>query len=58
MDWLWGAALLPFLMCGVMCLGGIALAALGLRRGAAASRPGCPGRADAGVGAEEERVTS
>ena len=32
MRWLFGAALLPFLACGVMCLGGMALAALGFRR--------------------------
>lgn len=33
MDWLWGAALLPLLACGAMCIGGMALAAVGLRRG-------------------------
>ena len=33
MNWLFGAALLPFLLCGAMCLGGMLLAALGLRRG-------------------------
>ena len=33
MSWLFGAALLPFLLCGAMCLGGMLLAALGLRRG-------------------------
>ena len=32
MRWLLGAALLPFLGCGVMCLGGMALAAFGFRR--------------------------
>jgi len=34
MSWLFGAALLPFLLCGAMCLGGALLAVLGLRRGA------------------------
>ena len=33
MEWLFSAALLPFLVCGAMCLGGMLLAALGLRRG-------------------------
>jgi hypothetical protein len=32
MRWLFGAALLPFLACGVMCLGGMALAWSGLKR--------------------------
>jgi hypothetical protein len=34
MRWAFGAALLPFLFCGVMCLGGMALAFFGLRRAA------------------------
>jgi hypothetical protein len=34
MSWLFSAALLPFALCGAMCLGGALLAALGLRRGA------------------------
>lgn len=32
MRWIFGAALLPFLGCGVMCLGGMALAFFGLKR--------------------------
>lgn len=32
MDWIWGAALLPLLACGAMCIGGMALAAVGFRR--------------------------
>lgn len=32
MEWLTGLALLPVLFCGGMMLGGMALAALGLRR--------------------------
>lgn len=31
MEWLWTAALVPFLLCGLMCLGAVALAAVGLR---------------------------
>lgn len=33
MEWLFSLALLPILLCGLMCIGGMALAALGLRRG-------------------------
>lgn len=32
MQWLLGAALLPLLLCGLMCAGAVALAAVGLRR--------------------------
>jgi hypothetical protein len=32
MSWLVSAALLPLVLCGVICLGGAVLAALGLRR--------------------------
>lgn len=32
MEWLLGLAFLPILMCGLMCVGGMALAAVGLRR--------------------------
>ena len=39
MEWFFGVAALPLLMCGLMCVGGIALAALGLRRGT--DRAGC-----------------
>lgn len=42
MEWLWTAALVPFLLCGLMCLGSIALAAVGLRRGRNRRR-GCCG---------------
>ncbi len=45
MDWLLGIAALPLLMCGLMCVGGIALAAVGLRR--RDSRPGCHGTGSA-----------
>lgn len=56
MDWLWGAALLPLVACGAMCIGGMALAAVGLRRG----RGSCHGGSspDEGTGRPEhdERV--
>lgn len=32
MEWLLGLAFLPVLLCGLMCVGGMALAAVGLRR--------------------------
>lgn len=38
MEWLWGAALLPLIVCGGMCIGGMVLAALGLGR-ASRNRP-------------------
>jgi hypothetical protein len=43
MEWLWTAALVPFLFCGLMCLGSIALAAVGWRR--TRSRRDCCGGA-------------
>jgi len=33
MEWLLGLALAPAAVCGLMCVGGMALAAIGLRRG-------------------------
>lgn len=50
MEWLW-AVLLPFVVCGVMCLGGMALAAVGLRRGRDRSSRRCHG------GATSDHVT-
>ena len=32
MEWVLGLAILPILMCGLMCVGGLALAAVGLRK--------------------------
>ena len=32
MEWLFGLAILPALLCGLVCLGGMAFAAIGLRR--------------------------
>jgi len=39
MEWLLGLAFLPVLMCGLMCVGGMALAAVGLRK--TTTRGGC-----------------
>lgn len=41
MDWLWALALLPVLLCGLMCVGGVVLAALGLRQLSSSRRPCC-----------------
>lgn len=38
MEWLWSLALLPLLLCGAMCVGGMLLAFFGIRR---ASQPSC-----------------
>lgn len=35
MEWLLGLAILPAALCGLICVGGMALAALGMRRTAA-----------------------
>ncbi len=45
MEWLLSLALLPLLLCGAMCVGGMLLAFFGIRR---ASQPSChmPNRAD------------
>lgn len=32
MEWLFGLAFVPFLVCGLMCLGGMALVVFGRRR--------------------------
>ena len=41
MEWIAGAALLPLLLCGLMCVGGVALAAVGLRRTQSTDRDCC-----------------
>ena len=41
MEWLLGAALLPMLVCGVMCGGGVVLAAIGVRRGTSGRSGSC-----------------
>lgn len=41
MEWIAGAALLPLLLCGLMCVGGVLLAAVGLRRTHAPDRSCC-----------------
>ena len=45
MEWLLSLALLPLLLCGAMCVGGMLLAVFGIRR---ASQPAChtPSRDD------------
>lgn len=42
MEWIAGAALLPLLVCGAMCAGGILLAAVGLRRNQDTKSACCP----------------
>jgi hypothetical protein len=42
MEWLFGAALLPLVLCGAMCVGGAVLAAIGLRRSTHDHRAGEP----------------
>lgn len=51
MEWLFSLALLPILLCGLMCIGGMGLAALGLRRGT--SRGSSHGGSAAGSAQEE-----
>lgn len=47
MEWLFGLAFVPFLVCGLMCLGGMALAVFGFRRDREGRRPETPvGEAD------------
>ncbi|CAN5483605.1 hypothetical protein BH20ACT2_BH20ACT2_03830 [soil metagenome] len=41
MEWLLGAALLPLLVCGLMCAGGVLLATVGLRRSQPSGRDSC-----------------
>lgn len=45
MEWILGLALVPIVLCGLMCVGGMALAAFGLRR-RAGRRECCAGPAD------------
>lgn len=56
MEWLFGLAILPILLCGIMCLGGMALAAIGLRR-STAGRAGIDGPRPTDA-ADDERVTT
>lgn len=50
MEWLWSLALLPLLLCGAMCVGGMLLAFFGIRR---ASQPSC----HTGTGADDPAHT-
>ena len=56
MEWLWGLALLPALLCGLMCVGGIVFAALGLRQ--ATPRRGCRGDDVATTAERPDEVTA
>jgi hypothetical protein len=56
MEWLWGTALLPLLVCGGMCVGGMILAALGLRRANAAGGCHDARRDQSATDSEGERV--
>jgi len=55
MEWLWGLAILPALFCGLMCIGGIVLAAVGIRRTTA--RRECCDEPVSRRSAEDERAT-
>ena len=58
MEWLFGFAFVPALLCGVMCTGGAVLGAIAVRR--AAKRPSAGSAAvddDAAGAADPQRVT-
>lgn len=55
MEWLLGLAVLPALFCGVMCVGGVVFAAVGIRRGTA--RRACCDAPVTHLGGGQERVT-
>lgn len=55
MEWLFGLAILPALLCGLVCLGGMAVAAIGLRR-SRSQRPRYDDSPASGV-VDHERVT-
>ena len=54
MEWLWGLAFLPALLCGLMCLGGVVLATLGLRQ--ANARRACCDEGHAAAPDREDEV--
>ncbi len=56
MEWVFGLAILPVLLCGLMCIGGMVLAAVGLRRSNA--RRACGDESSATDVAENRRVTA
>lgn len=43
MEWLWGAAFVPLLLCGLMCGIPMLLAVVGFRRGSQRDSSGCHG---------------
>lgn len=53
MEWLLGIAILPVVLCGLMCIGGMAFAAIGAGR-AAARRASRDDPTDAGAAAEQQ----
>lgn len=55
MEWLWGLAILPALLCGLMCVGGVVLAAVGIRR--TTGRRACCDEPLAGEAADDETMT-
>lgn len=55
MEWLWGLAIAPALLCGLMCIGGAVLAAIGLRR-STSRRACCDEPVSAEPSATDERV--
>ena len=56
MEWLLGVALIPVLLCGLMCIGGMVIAAVGVRRNAA--RRACCDQPSATEVAERRKVTA
>lgn len=56
MEWLFGLAILPLVLCGLMCVGGMALAAMGMRRGTA--RRTCGDDPAASDVADDDRVSA
>ena len=56
MEWLFGLAILPALLCGLMCVGGMVLAAVGVRR-STARRACCDDSSTAGI-ADDHSVTT
>ncbi len=56
MEWLLGLAILSALLCGLVCIGGMALAAAGMRRNTA--RQACCDAPAATRVADEQRVTA
>lgn len=45
MEWLFGLTFVPFLLCGLICLGGMALAVFGFRRDRDGGHPETPATA-------------